>query len=55
MDLPQPIVEVLVYGKVAELRELEHRICRAGLLAASRDVLGRPAVVSAGSGTFEVW
>lgn len=36
MALPQPTAGLVVHGKLAELRELKVRICRAVLLAASR-------------------
>lgn len=39
-DLPQPIVGLLVPSKTVEQRELEDRICCAGLIAVSREVRG---------------
>lgn len=52
MLLLQPIVGLVVHGGIAELRELEDQICRAGLLAFSQGVLGSPMVLSAESRTI---
>ncbi|AIY00021.1 hypothetical protein ART_0422 [Arthrobacter sp. PAMC 25486] len=36
----QPSVGLVVHGSIAELPELDDRICRAGLLAVSKEVRG---------------
>ncbi len=40
MHLPHPTVGMVVHDNVAELRELEDRICRAGLFVFPREILG---------------